>query len=68
MMKLNMGNTDRMIRILIAVVIATLSFLEVISGTLQIVLLVVAVLMLLTSFMRFCPAYLPFGISTRKKD
>lgn len=66
-MKLNMGNTDRMIRILIAVVIATLSFLDVISGTLQIVLLVVAVLMLVTSFMRFCPAYLPFGINTRKK-
>jgi len=65
-MKKNMGITDRVIRILIAVVIAALYFTEVISGTLGIVLMIVAIVFLLTSFIKFCPAYMPFGISTCK--
>lgn len=67
-MKANMGSTDRIIRILIAAIIAALYFTNVISGTLGIVLLVFAAIFLLTSFISFCPLYLPFGISTRKKN
>ncbi len=67
-MKQNMGNTDRAIRILVAIIIATLFFTNVISGTLGIVLLVLACVFLLTGFIAFCPLYLPFGISTRKKE
>jgi hypothetical protein len=67
-MKQNMGNTDRAIRILVAIIIATLFFTKVISGTLGIVLLVLACVFLLTGFIAFCPLYLPFGISTRKKE
>lgn len=67
-MKLNVGTTDKAIRILIAVVIATLYFANVITGTLAIVLLIVAGAMVLTSLISFCPLYFPFGISTRKKD
>jgi hypothetical protein len=65
-MKKNMGIADRVIRILIAVAIAALYFTEVISGTLGIVLMIVAIVFLFTSFIKVCPAYMPFGISTCK--
>jgi len=67
MMKKNMGTTDRIIRTLLAVVIAVLYFMKQISGTAAIILGVIAIAFLLTSFVGFCPAYLPFKISTRKK-
>ncbi|MBK7234050.1 MAG: DUF2892 domain-containing protein [Saprospiraceae bacterium] len=66
-MKPNMGSADKVVRILVAIVIAGLYFVNIISGTLAIVLLVLAGVFILTSFMSFCPLYLPFGISTRKK-
>jgi hypothetical protein len=65
-MKANMGNVDRVLRAIIAAVIAILFFTKVISGTLGTVLLVLGGVFLLTSFISFCPLYLPFGISTRK--
>jgi hypothetical protein len=66
-MKPNMGTSDKVVRILVAIVIAGLYFANIISGTLAIILLVLAGVFILTSFMSFCPLYLPFGISTRKK-
>lgn len=67
-MKKNMGNADRTIRILIAAVIATLFFTNVITGTLGIVLLVLAAVFVLTSLVSFCPLYAPFGLSTCSKN
>jgi hypothetical protein len=67
-MKKNMGSADRIIRILVAVVIAILYFTNQINGTTAIILGVLAVIFVATSFMSFCPLYLPFGISTRKKQ
>jgi hypothetical protein len=67
-MKKNMGTTDKIIRIILAVIIAVLYFTNVIPGTLGIILLVLAVIFLATSFISFCPLYLPFGISTCKRD
>ncbi len=67
-MKKNMGTGDRILRVIVAAVIAALYFAGVISGTLAIVLLVLAGIFILTSFISFCPLYLPFGISTRKKN
>lgn len=67
-MKKNMGTADKVIRILIAIVIAALFFTNVITGTLGIVLLVFAAIFLLTSIVSFCPLYLPFGINTGKKE
>ena len=64
-MKKNMGSADRIIRLIIAAVIAVLYFTDVISGTLGIVLLILAGVFVLTSFVKFCPLYLPFGLSTR---
>lgn len=66
-MKKNMGSADRIIRIIVAAVIAILYFTGVIPGTLGIVLLVLAVVFVLTSLISFCPLYLPFGIKTCKK-
>ncbi|MAY84569.1 MAG: hypothetical protein CMP59_10595 [Flavobacteriales bacterium] len=65
-MKKNMGSADRVIRAIVAAVIAALYFTGTISGTLGIVLLVLAAIFLLTSFISFCPLYAPFGLSTCK--
>jgi hypothetical protein len=67
-MKKNMGTIDRVVRILAAVILAVLYFTNIVSGTIGIVLLVLAVVFLLTSLISFCPLYLPFGLSTRKKE
>jgi len=61
-----MGSADRLLRIVAAIVIAALYFTGVLHGTLGIVLLVLAGVFVLTSFVSFCPLYLPFGIRTRK--
>ena len=66
-MKRNMGNMDKTVRIIIAIVIAALYFTNVITGTLGIVLLVLAGVFVLTSLINFCPLYAPFGLSTNKK-
>lgn len=63
-MKKNMGTADRVIRLIVAAVIGVLYYTGTISGTLGIVLLVLAAVFVLTSFVSFCPLYAPFGIST----
>jgi hypothetical protein len=67
-MKKNMGSVDKVIRLLVAVVFAVLYFTHVVSGTLGIVLLVIAIAFVITSLISFCPTYLPFGINTGKKE
>ena len=62
-----MGTADKILRILFAIVIAGLYFANIISGTVAIILLILAGVFILTSFMSFCPLYYPFGISTKKK-
>jgi hypothetical protein len=64
----NMGSEDKMIRIIIAAIITGLFIGNIISGTVGYLLLALAGIFVLTSFVSFCPLYLPFGISTRKKD
>ena len=59
-----MGSADKIIRLIIAAIIGLLYFTGTISGTLGIVLLVLAVIFVLTSFISFCPLYAPFGIRT----
>jgi len=66
-MKKNMGTMDKTIRILIAVAIAVLYFTNLISGTLAVILGMLAAVFLVTSFIGSCPLYLPFGINTFKK-
>ena len=67
-MKKNMGGVDKLIRLVVAAIFVTLNLLEVVSGTLGIVLLALAGIFALTSLISFCPLYLPFGISTTPKE
>ncbi len=67
-MKTNMGLTDRIIRLLVAAVIAGLYYSDVINGTAGVLLLVLAVIFVLTSFVGFCPLYSLFGIKTCKRN
>ena len=59
-----MGSADKIIRLIIAAIISTLYFTEVITGTFGIVLLVLSAIFVLTSLINFCPLYAPFGLST----
>lgn len=63
----NMGTIDRAFRTLLAIVVGVLYWMNVISGTLAIVLGILAVVFLLTSLISTCPLYMPFGLSTRKE-
>ncbi len=67
-MKKNMGNTDKIVRLIIAVIIFILYWQGIISGTLGIVLMVFAAIFLITSFVSFCPLYPLLGINTRGKN
>lgn len=66
-MKKNMGVIDRVLRILVAIILAILYFTGTVTGTFGIVLLVLAGVFVLTSVISFCPLYLPFGLKTFKK-
>ena len=65
-MKKNMSNSDRIIRLLLIAVVIGLYYFGIIAGTLAIVLFVVSAILLLTTFVNFCPLYRIFGISTCK--
>lgn len=63
-MKKNMGSTDRVIRLLLAVVFGVLYFTNTVTGTLGIILLVLGAVFVLTSLVSFCPLYSIFGLNT----
>jgi hypothetical protein len=63
----NVGNIDRIVRIVVAVLFAALYFGGVVTGTLGIILLVLGIVFALTAAVSFCPLYLPFKINTVKK-
>ncbi len=63
----NVGTTDRIIRFLLAVLVAVLYFTNVISGTVAIILGILAIIFLLTSIVSFCPLYRLVNVNTRKE-
>lgn len=63
-MKKNMGGADRIIRIIIAVVVGILYWQGIIAGTLAYVLLALAAVFVITSFISFCPLYRLVGMNT----
>ena len=65
-MKKNMGNADKGLRIVAAIAIALLYYFNVISGTLAYILMAVAIILLITSLVNFCPLYRVLGINTCK--
>jgi hypothetical protein len=66
-MKKNVGNLDRGFRAILALVLAVLYFTGMVTGTLGIVVLVAAVILLATSFVSFCPIYAVLGMNTCPK-
>jgi uncharacterized membrane protein YccC len=70
-MKKNMGNSDRAIRLVIALAVAILYFSQILTGTVGLILMIAAGIFFFTSMISFCPLYAPFGISTcrvKKRD
>ncbi len=67
-MKANIGSSDKLVRLAIAVLLVVLFYTEIVSGVLGIVLLVVAFLLTTTSLINFCPLYSIFKINTAKKQ
>ena len=67
-MKKNVNSTDKVIRILLAVVLGVLILTNQVAGTLAIIFGVLAVVLLLTSFLSFCPIYALLNISSLKKS
>lgn len=66
-MKKNMGALDKSLRVLIAIIIALLYYLDVIEGTLAYILMAIAIIFLITSFINFCPLYKILGINTNRR-
>ena len=67
-MKKNMGSADKIIRVLLAIIFGILIFTGTVTGALAIILGIFGVVFLVTSFMSFCPLYLPIKFSTLKKS
>lgn len=67
-MKKNMGLADKVIRIVIAVIFILSYTMGWVKGTIGIVLLILSVVFILTSFISFCPLYTLLGINTCPKD
>ena len=65
-MKKNIGNTDKLIRLIFALAVALLYFTDVISGTLAIILGIAALAMVATSLLGYCGLYSILGITTCK--
>ena len=67
-MQTNMGLIDRIIRIVLAVVVGIFILTGQLTGVAAVILGILAVVFLLTSSVAFCPLYVPFRISTKKKE
>lgn len=65
-MNKNMGVTDKIMRVIIAVGLAVLYFSNLITGTVGIIAIIITVIFLLTSVVSICPLYSIFGIKTCK--
>lgn len=64
----NMGLYDRIIRVVVGLILGGLYFTGFVSGTIALVLAVIGLVMIATSAIGFCPAYLPFKFSTKSKS
>ena len=63
-MKRNMGVADRIIRVLLADVLAYLYFAGIVTGTVGVILIILAGVFVLTSLIGFCPLYTLIGLNT----
>ncbi len=66
-MKKNVGTIDRVIRLVVSVILAYLYFSDIVTGTLGIVVLIIAGVFTLTSLVGTCAIYALVGMSTASK-
>ncbi len=66
-MKANVGNTDKLIRIVLAIVFGTLFFTNTVTGIFGMFLLIFGIIFIATSLISFCPIYPLLGINTCPK-
>jgi hypothetical protein len=66
-MKMNMGKTDRVIRIIVAAILATLYIKNIAVGLIGFILIILAMVLVITSVFGICPLYAIFGIHTDTK-
>lgn len=65
-MELNIGGTERVVRVLIGVVLIALGLFHVIAGTAAVAGYIVGAIALVTGVVRFCPAWKLIGINTNR--
>lgn len=63
----NIGYTDRVLRLIGAAILLILFFTGILTGTLGIISVLIAAMLLVTGFVSWCPAYLPFKLTTKRK-
>lgn len=66
-MKPNMGNADRVVRVVAAVLVGVFYLLGVLTGPVALGLGIAAVILVATAVLGFCPLYAPFGIKTTRE-
>lgn len=70
-MKANVGNIDRTIRLIIALLLGVLLYLELTTGILKVLVIILIVMLVVTSFTGICGLYKIFGLNTcniKEKD
>lgn len=65
-MKKNLGTSDRVIRLVLAVIIAVTYLAGFLHGIIGTILLVLAGIITITGLIGWCPVYAPFGLNTCK--
>ncbi len=63
-MTANVGSTDKIVRLVLALVAVVFAFVTGIATVLGMLLIVVGVVLAATAFTGFCPIYRVFGMST----
>lgn len=63
-MKRNMGAIDKLVRLVVALLIFIAYYMDMVSGTIGVIALVVAGIFILTSLVSVCPLYSIFGMTT----
>ncbi len=66
-MKQNIGKRDRLIRLILSFTMTGLFLGKVVTGTFGFILVILSAIFLITSFIKFCPLFLPFRINTNRK-
>jgi hypothetical protein len=67
-MKKNLGNTDKVIRYIIAIVAILITLISNVSGLTQVILIALTAILIGTSLLSFCPLYAIVGLKTCENE